>query len=381
MEKVAMKKPKLQPPSLGIFWDTISCPIPDGVNPGDVLDNIIAALRVHFPDHDLGAFFVYGVDSKTRPLRPREGDGAKLRVVDGAYSLYQQIHRDAALVLPLSDPAARGYCEFPDFLLLDWLWVSRGSGKIITMDDFGSVAAAAPVAGDAVIPEVFYYAQKAVLHPTGPLFEQDTQTLKPRCVRALKRIFILCHHDTDGALSDEEVKCFGSPVLPSEIVGVKRRRKKGRLETTFTALRKFGYDNDIKLPANLIPVPVKKSPDQIITRDDFGSVAATAPVAGDAEAVEGHCGSGLHIQTRSSHFLLDRGGLVDRSPDRGRRISRDREVELKCTAATEVFPENVPPVLLPTRLPRCTYPDRVPSTVIATSSRVEGSGKLGEELR
>ncbi|KAI4310977.1 hypothetical protein MLD38_035916 [Melastoma candidum] len=149
MEKVAMKKPKLQPPSLGIFWDTISCPIPDGVNPGDVLDNIIAALRVHFPDHDLGAFFVYGVDSKTRPLRPREGDGAKLRVVDGAYSLYQQIHRDAALVLPLSDPAARGYCEFPDFLLLDWLWVSRGSGKIITMDDFGSVAATAPVAGDA----------------------------------------------------------------------------------------------------------------------------------------------------------------------------------------------------------------------------------------
>ncbi|KAI4310970.1 hypothetical protein MLD38_035911 [Melastoma candidum] len=176
MEKVAMKKPKLQPPSLGIFWDTISCPIPDGVNPGDVLDNIIAALRVHFPDHDLGAFFVYGVDSKIRPLRPREGDGAKLRVVDGAYSLYQQIHRDAvsfylkdrsrrtdvvlistderhrcffyvfkqigcrrALVLPMSDPAAIGYCEFPDVLLFDWLWVSRGSGKIITMDDFGSV--------------------------------------------------------------------------------------------------------------------------------------------------------------------------------------------------------------------------------------------------
>ena len=58
------------------------------------------------------------------------------------------------------------------------------------------------------IPEVFYYAQKAVLHPTGPLFDQETQTLKPRCVRALKRIFILCDHDRDGALSDAELNDF-----------------------------------------------------------------------------------------------------------------------------------------------------------------------------
>ncbi|KAJ0080118.1 hypothetical protein Patl1_22648 [Pistacia atlantica] len=77
------------------------------------------------------------------------------------------------------------------------------------------------------IPEVFYYAQKAVLHPTGPLFDQETQALKPRCVRALKRIFILCDHDRDGSLSDAElndfqVKCFNSPLQPSEIVGVKR---------------------------------------------------------------------------------------------------------------------------------------------------------------
>jgi hypothetical protein len=27
-----------------------------------------------------------------------------------------------------------------------------------------------------------------VLHPIGPLFDQETQTLRPRCVRALKRI-------------------------------------------------------------------------------------------------------------------------------------------------------------------------------------------------
>ena len=58
------------------------------------------------------------------------------------------------------------------------------------------------------IPEVFYYAQKAVLHPTGPLFDQESQTLKPRCVRALKRIFILCDNDRDGALSDAELNDF-----------------------------------------------------------------------------------------------------------------------------------------------------------------------------
>ncbi|XP_031405323.1 mitochondrial Rho GTPase 1 [Punica granatum] len=146
------------------------------------------------------------------------------------------------------------------------------------------------------IPEVFYYAQKAVLHPTGPLFDQESQTLKPRCVRALKRIFIICDQDKDGALSDEElnafqVKCFNAPLQPSEIVGVKRvvQEKlpqgvnergltltgflflhalfieKGRLETTWTVLRKFGYDNDIKLSEDLIPSSsYRRGPDQSV---------------------------------------------------------------------------------------------------------------------
>lgn len=47
-----------------------------------------------------------------------------------------------------------------------------------------------------------------MLHPTGPLFDQESQALKPRCVRALKRIFILCDHDRDGALSDAELNDF-----------------------------------------------------------------------------------------------------------------------------------------------------------------------------
>uniref|UniRef100_A0A7N0UFM4 Mitochondrial Rho GTPase n=1 Tax=Kalanchoe fedtschenkoi TaxID=63787 RepID=A0A7N0UFM4_KALFE len=145
------------------------------------------------------------------------------------------------------------------------------------------------------IPEVFFYAQKAVLHPTAPLFDPDTQTLKPRCVRAFKRIFILCDHDRDGALSDAElndfqVRCFNAPLQPSEITDVKRVVEeklpegvddrgltlsgflflhalfieKGRLETTWTVLRKFGYSNELKITYDLSPVLAKKTPDQSV---------------------------------------------------------------------------------------------------------------------
>lgn len=145
------------------------------------------------------------------------------------------------------------------------------------------------------IPEVFYYAQKAVLHPTAPLFDQETQTLRPQCVRALKRIFILCDHDKDGALSDAElndfqVKCFNAPLQPSEIIGVKRVVEeklpegvndrgltlrgflflhalfieKGRLETTWTVLRKFGYNNEIRLDDDFLPPSFKRAPDQSV---------------------------------------------------------------------------------------------------------------------
>ncbi|KAL6500462.1 Mitochondrial Rho GTPase 1 [Orobanche hederae] len=140
--------------------------------------------------------------------------------------------------------------------------------------------------------EVFFFAQKAALYPTAPLFDQESQTLKPRCRRALKRIFILCDYDKDGALSDSElnnfqVKCFNAPFEPYEIFGVKKVVQKhlpegvnergltlpgflylhalfiekGPRETTWVVLRKFGYTDDIKLADDLIP-PLKRAPDQ-----------------------------------------------------------------------------------------------------------------------
>ena len=39
--------------------------------------------------------------------------------------------------------------------------------------------------------------------------------------------------------------------------------EKGRLETTWTVLRKFGYDNDIKLRDDLIAMPIKRALDQV----------------------------------------------------------------------------------------------------------------------
>lgn len=58
------------------------------------------------------------------------------------------------------------------------------------------------------VGEVFYYAQKAVMHPLPPLYDSRTQRLTPRCTRALKRIFTLCDEDKDGILSDEELNNF-----------------------------------------------------------------------------------------------------------------------------------------------------------------------------
>ncbi|KAG0586033.1 hypothetical protein KC19_2G058300 [Ceratodon purpureus] len=146
------------------------------------------------------------------------------------------------------------------------------------------------------VTEVFNYAQKAVLHPTAPLFNQETPTLKPRYIAALKRIFILCDKDMDCALNDAElnefqVKCFSAPLQASEIEGVKDVVsekmpegvnangltlrgflflhalfvERGRLETTWTVLRKFGYDDEIMLRKDLIQNPsFKRNPESSV---------------------------------------------------------------------------------------------------------------------
>ncbi|XP_061080346.1 mitochondrial Rho GTPase 2-like isoform X2 [Conger conger] len=128
------------------------------------------------------------------------------------------------------------------------------------------------------ISEMFYYAQKAVLHPTAPLYDPEGKQLRPMCVQALSRIFTICDQDNDGILSDLELNrfqrfCFGSPLAPQALEDVKAVVwknasggvrghgltlsgflflnmlfiQRGRHETTWTILRKFGYSDTLEL--------------------------------------------------------------------------------------------------------------------------------------
>ncbi|XP_032358086.1 mitochondrial Rho GTPase 2 [Etheostoma spectabile] len=141
------------------------------------------------------------------------------------------------------------------------------------------------------ISELFYYAQKAVLHPTAPLYDPEDKQLKPPCVRALSRIFYISDQDNDRILSDAELNCFqkscfGNPLAPQALEDVKTVVwkntsdgvqdngltlngflflntlfiQRGRHETTWTILRKFGYDDNLDLTDDylypVIQVPI-----------------------------------------------------------------------------------------------------------------------------
>lgn len=135
------------------------------------------------------------------------------------------------------------------------------------------------------ISEMFYYAQKAVLHPTGPLYVLETQDLTEECKKALTRIFKICDLDNDGLLSDTELnvfqkRCFNAPLQPQVLEDVKAVLSKnindgvqnncitlkgflflhrlfiqrGRNETVWTVLRKFGYNDSLVVTKDyLIP--------------------------------------------------------------------------------------------------------------------------------
>ncbi|KAJ3191215.1 ERMES complex Ca(2+)-binding regulatory GTPase gem1, partial [Irineochytrium annulatum] len=138
------------------------------------------------------------------------------------------------------------------------------------------------------VSEVFYFAQKAVLHPTAPLYDSREHMLKPACIDALRRIFRLCDIDKDGILNDEEVnefqgKCFGAPLQRQELESVKEVVRenepegvvdnglteigflflhtlfiqRGRLETTWTVLRRFGYGDDLSLREDFLLPPIQ----------------------------------------------------------------------------------------------------------------------------
>ncbi|XP_075220064.1 mitochondrial Rho GTPase-like isoform X2 [Lycorma delicatula] len=134
------------------------------------------------------------------------------------------------------------------------------------------------------ISEMFYYAQKAVLHPTGPLYVADEQDLTETCRNALTRIFKICDLDNDGLLNDTELnyfqkRCFDAPLRPEAMEDIKALLKKnisggvspnncitltgflflhclflqrGRSNTTWAVLRNFGYNDHLRMDSRYL---------------------------------------------------------------------------------------------------------------------------------
>ncbi|XP_074271976.1 mitochondrial Rho GTPase 1-like [Silene latifolia] len=144
---------------------------------------------------------------------------------------------------------------------------------------------------------VFNYALRHIVYPIAPLFDVKTQSLTPQCRKSLKRIFLLCDLDRDGALNDAElnefqVKSFNVPLKPSEIAALKRAVQDklpegvnergltlegflfhhesvtGRtgIDLVWIILQKFGYNDDIRLDYFL--PPFKQAPDQSMELTD-----------------------------------------------------------------------------------------------------------------
>jgi len=162
----------------------------------------------------------------------------------------------------------------------DMLEVSSMDAILPIMNTFTEVETCVECSAKTLknISEVFYYAQKAVLHPTAPLYLPNEKELTIRCAQALTRIFKVCDQDNDGILNDREIfqfqrRCFNVPLQPQALEDVKSVVKKhipdgvikngvtqrgflflhtlfiqrGRHETTWTVLRKFGYDDNLQL--------------------------------------------------------------------------------------------------------------------------------------
>lgn len=146
------------------------------------------------------------------------------------------------------------------------------------MNEFRNVETCIECSAKALVnvAEVFYFAVKSVIHPSSPLYDPVENTLKPKCLAALTRIFRHCDLDNDGFISDSELnefqlRCFKHPLKQDEISGVKESIKmnfpegvsecgiseigflhlnklfiqRGRLETTWSILRTFGYNDDL----------------------------------------------------------------------------------------------------------------------------------------
>uniref|UniRef100_A0A8C4N0M7 Ras homolog family member T2 n=1 Tax=Eptatretus burgeri TaxID=7764 RepID=A0A8C4N0M7_EPTBU len=101
------------------------------------------------------------------------------------------------------------------------------------------------------ISEVFHYAQKAVLHPTSPLFTfKDKERLcfnTPLVPKAVDEVKKIVQQNTINGILNKGLTLQGFIYLHTLFA------QRGRHETTWTVLRRFGYDDDLELNEAFIP--------------------------------------------------------------------------------------------------------------------------------
>ncbi|KAJ8959991.1 hypothetical protein NQ318_009426 [Aromia moschata] len=163
---------------------------------------------------------------------------------------------------------------------IDLVEYSTIDGIFEIMEEFSEIETCIECSSKTLknISEMFYYAQKAVLHPTAPIYSVEKGDLTEACKNALMRIFKICDVDCDGLLNDIELnnfqsRCFNAPLQPQVLDDVKAVLRKnmedgvcqncvtmkgflylhslfiqrGRNETTWTVLRKFGYNDNLNM--------------------------------------------------------------------------------------------------------------------------------------
>ncbi|XP_030624278.1 mitochondrial Rho GTPase 2 isoform X7 [Chanos chanos] len=105
------------------------------------------------------------------------------------------------------------------------------------------------------ISELFYYAQKAVLHPTAPLYDpENKQKLcfgNPLAPQALEDVKTVVWKNTSNGVQDNGLTLDGFLFLNTLFI------QRGRHETTWTILRKFGYDDTLELTDDYLYPPLR----------------------------------------------------------------------------------------------------------------------------
>ncbi|XP_039953909.1 mitochondrial Rho GTPase isoform X3 [Bactrocera neohumeralis] len=176
---------------------------------------------------------------------------------------------------------------------VDLIEYSTIDSVLTIMEDFPEVESCVECSAKTLhnISEMFYYAQKAVLHPTSPLYIMEEQDLTPACKKSLIRIFKICDIDGDNLLNDYELnlfqrRCFNTPLQPQILDEVKVVIQKnipdgifhdavtlkgflflhclfiqrGRNETTWAVLRRFGYNEQLEMCKDYLRPTLKIPP-------------------------------------------------------------------------------------------------------------------------